>query len=454
MPAAGPFMAAITGLGILRNRVSIRMYPLRSTFPTSSGVRIPPSAVGSSVTSAPEQNARPEPVSTTTRTASSRSACLIASPSCLRVSAPIAFIFSGRFSWIKPTPSWTWSVTCCSTSVAISYLPVITPRNLRFRGDPDFYSPASCSVGHDSSSLEDAFSLFEECVHAFLLVLGREQEVEALALRGQALRQRRLERLEYRFLGHPQRERRFFGQLPGGPLRDFDRHLGRHDLVDETQLVGAPRRHRRARQHRLHGGVLSRRARPALRAAGARDDAEIDLRLSESRGVAGNDQVAHQRELAAAAQGVAVQRGDQRLAERGDACPPAGLVAAKLVDGGLVGHVADVRPGGEHLPPAREHHGTDSVVRVELDQCDIDLADEIRAEGVQDLRPVQRDGRDRGLDVNQDVLVSHRRLPPVIWFQARFVTPSGGSRTTSGSRSPTAATSAASTACRRRDSSG
>src|SRR5450759_4160104 len=117
IPTAGPFMAAITGLGMERKRVSIGMYSVRSTLPTSSGVRIPPSLWAISVTSAPEQNARPDPVRTTTRTASSRSTCLIASPSWRRVSAPIAFIFSGRFSWMTPTPSWTRTVTCCSTSV-------------------------------------------------------------------------------------------------------------------------------------------------------------------------------------------------------------------------------------------------------------------------------------------------------------------------------------------------
>src|SRR5450759_1250980 len=117
IPTAGPFMAAITGLGMVRRRVSIGMYSVRSTLPTSSGVRIPPSLWAISVTSAPEQNARPDPVRTTTRTASSRSTCLIASPSWRRVSAPIAFIFSGRFSWMTPTPSWTRNVTCCSNSV-------------------------------------------------------------------------------------------------------------------------------------------------------------------------------------------------------------------------------------------------------------------------------------------------------------------------------------------------
>src|SRR4029077_7461328 len=183
MPTAGPFIAAITGLGMVRRRVSIGMYSFRRTLPTSSGVLIWPSPT-ISVTSAPEQKARPDPVSTTTRTASSFSACLIASPSCFRVSVPIAFIFSGRLKRIHPMPPSASTFMCGSTSVAIS------------------------------ASFEHPPPFFQERVHALFLVLGREQEVKALALCGQALGQRRLECLEHRLLGHAQGERRFLRGLP------------------------------------------------------------------------------------------------------------------------------------------------------------------------------------------------------------------------------------------------
>src|SRR5216683_6098539 len=253
MPAAGPFIAAITGLGMVRRRTSMGMYSLRSTLPTSSGVRIPPSAVGSSVTSAPEQKARPAPVSTTTRTASSRSACLMASPSCLRVSAPMAFIFSGLLSWINPTPSWTWTMTCSSISVAIC-LP----------------------------SFEDCLPLLEKCAHAFLLVLGRKQEVEALALGDQALCQRRLERFQHRLLRHPKRERGLFRELACDSLGDLDGHFGRHHLVDDAELLGPCGRDWRPGEDGLHRRVLAGGSGPSLGAAGAWDDAQVDLRLPEA----------------------------------------------------------------------------------------------------------------------------------------------------------------------------
>src|SRR6202165_3778708 len=377
MPTAGPFIAAITGFGIVRRRIRIGMYSVRSTLPTSSGERMPaPAAI--SVTSAPDENARPEPVSTTTRTASSRSACLTASPSWRRVKAPIAFIFSGRLNWIQPIPPSTSRLTCCSTSVVIS------------------------------SSSEYALSFLEEGAHALLLVFGREQEVEALALRREAVRKRPLESLQHGFLRHPDRERRFLGDLAGHALRDLDRHLRGYDLVHDPELVRAQRGHRRSGQRYLHRGVLAGGTRPPLRSAGARDDAEVDLRLAETGVVPRDDQVAHQRHLAPAAQRVAVDRGDQRLAEPGERRPTSGLLANKLIDGRLLRPVADVGPRRAPLRPARQDHRPHAVVGIELGQRPSQLADQGGAQGVQDLGPVERHGRDRRLDLDEDVLVPHR----------------------------------------------
>ena len=64
----------------------------------------------------------------------------------------------------------------------------------------------------------------------------------------------------------------------------------------------------------------TKRVKP-LRAAGARHDAELDFRLAELGGVGGDDEVAHHRELAAAAQRKARHRGDHRLAAAATAVP-------------------------------------------------------------------------------------------------------------------------------------
>ena len=71
----------------------------------------------------------------------------------------------------------------------------------------------------------------------------------------------------------------------------------------------------RAGQHQVHRLGLADRARQALRAAGAGDDAELDLGLAELGAVGGDDEVAHHRQLAAAAEREAGDRGDHRLAD-------------------------------------------------------------------------------------------------------------------------------------------
>src|SRR3546814_4401886 len=56
--------------------------------------------------------------------------------------------------------------------------------------------------------------------------------------------------------------------------------------------------------------------REAKGAARRGEQPDLDLRRRELRGVGGDDQVAHQRELAAAAEGEAVDRADDRLRDR------------------------------------------------------------------------------------------------------------------------------------------
>ena len=93
----------------------------------------------------------------------------------------------------------------------------------------------------------------------------------------------------------------------------------------------------------------------ALRAAGAGDDAEQDLRLAEPGVVAGDAQVAAQRELAAATERVAGDRGDRRLGDAGHG-GERGLQRGRAVDHLLVGpggHLLDVGAGREHLRDRR-----------------------------------------------------------------------------------------------------
>ena len=57
-----------------------------------------------------------------------------------------------------------------------------------------------------------------------------------------------------------------------------------------------------AGERELHGARLADGLREALRSAAAGDDADVDLGLAEGRGGRGEDDVAHEGELAAAAE--------------------------------------------------------------------------------------------------------------------------------------------------------
>ena len=95
-----------------------------------------------------------------------------------------------------------------------------------------------------------------------------------------------------------------------------------------------------------------------LGAAEARHDAEVDLGLAELRGVGGDDEVAHHRELAAAAEAVAGDRGDDRLAAAHDRLGGAGeIVLDEHVDEALRRHLLDVGAGGEGLLRAGDDDG-------------------------------------------------------------------------------------------------
>src|SRR2546423_3506130 len=220
IPAATPLRAAITGLGMLRSPVRIRSYSPRISSTA-------PSRLANSRTSAPAQKARPVPVTTTTRASGLRSASRTAAARAARSSPLTAFIDSGRLSRIQSTrfSKLVWTVWVATASLIAS------------------------------SPLENRLALLQEGLHALLLVLGREQEVEVLPLHGQALGQRGLQRLVDRLLGQTRRDRCPRGNLPRHLLGDLDRDLGRDHAVDQAQLVGPPGGDRLAGEVHLHRDV-------------------------------------------------------------------------------------------------------------------------------------------------------------------------------------------------------
>ena len=137
-----------------------------------------------------------------------------------------------------------------------------------------------------------------------------------------------------------------------------------------------------------------------------RNDAQGDLRQAELGPVAGDAQVAGQGQLTAAAQGVAVHRGNghlphglqqlRRLVTQGRQ-PPPGL-------GRLLHHLGDVRPGGKGLVSRPDEQDHAHVVPVpHVLQGGDDLPVDLAVEGIAARRPVDGHHRNGAFYCQSDV---------------------------------------------------
>ena len=144
---------------------------------------------------------------------------------------------------------------------------------------------------------------------------------------------------------------------------------GRHDAGDEAGALGLRRVHHPPGEDQVHRLRLADGAGQALGAADARNDAELDLRLAELRGVGGDDDVALHGELAAAAERKARDRRNHRLAGMGEAVPGGGEVPHERVHVGLARHLLDVGAGGERLLRPGDDEAADPGVRLERIDC-------------------------------------------------------------------------------------
>ena len=91
--------------------------------------------------------------------------------------------------------------------------------------------------------------------------------------------------------------------------------------ADEAVASASRGADRPAGEDQLHRPGLADRPRQPLGPAGAGHDAELDLGLAELGVLAGDDQVAAHRQLAAAAEREAADRGDQRRPDRARSAP-------------------------------------------------------------------------------------------------------------------------------------
>src|SRR6478672_7698356 len=161
--------------------------------------------------------------------------------------------------------------------------------------------------------LEVRLALLEEGAHPLDAVLGGHRELVQAALVLQALAQPALVRGDHRLLGEANRDRGALGDPLGKVHRALEPVALRRHLVDEAVPLGLGGVHPPPGEYELHRPLLPEHTRQPLRSAAAGDDPERDLRLPELGGLGRDDQVTHQRELAAAAEREAGDRRSTRL---------------------------------------------------------------------------------------------------------------------------------------------
>ena len=179
--------------------------------------------------------------------------------------------------------------------------------------------------------------------------------------------------------------------------------VGRNDASHEPHPFGLFGVDHPPRQDHVHRLRFADEARQALGGAGARQDADGDLRLPEPGGLGREDEVAHQRQLAAAAERVARDGGDNRLAATGDALPRRRNEIGEIdVDERPVLHFLDVGASGKCLLVPGEHDRSNRIVGFEQVERRRQLAGQGVAQGIEDPRPVQGDHTHAAAHLDQD----------------------------------------------------
>ena len=183
--------------------------------------------------------------------------------------------------------------------------------------------------------------------------------------------------------------------------RPLPQALARDQLADEPEFERLPRRDRPSGPEDLPGGLHADEAGQPLGAAGARDDAQVRLRLHREHpeslpadpGVAGHGQ------LVAAADRHPVQGADDGLREARD--PVQHLVRGagqplpvfRAADPGQCPHVG-ARDERLH-PEAGDHHPEDPVVRLHVGEVGVQLPEDLLVQRAEHLGPADGQHRHR-----------------------------------------------------------
>ena len=211
-----------------------------------------------------------------------------------------------------------------------------------------------------------------------------------------------------------QRVRRARRELIGDLLHFALELIGRDDAVHDAELQRARRRDVVAEQAQLDRRSATREAQQPLRAAEARDHAEVDLGLAELRVLARDAQMTRHRQLHPAAEREAADRRDHRFPEPLDLAHHLLAEARELerLHRRQRRELGDVRARDERLAArAGQHDDAHRVVGLGRVERDMQLRDRLAVQSVELVGTVDRDAAHRAVVVDQQIAEGHGRNP-------------------------------------------
>ena len=186
--------------------------------------------------------------------------------------------------------------------------------------------------------------------------------------------------------------------------------VGGNHAVDQPDPPGLLGVDHAAGEQQLERPAAADQPREPDRAAVARTDPELDLGLSEARGLAGDADVAGHGQLAPAAQGEAVDRRHHRLPAllQPPHHPLARARARLAVRRALRSDLPDVRARDERLGPGTgEEHASDIALALDPAGGVVQLRDDRGVERVELVRPVHRDRGDAVREIEEQRGIGH-----------------------------------------------
>ena len=253
-------------------------------------------------------------------------------------------------------------------------------------------------------------AFFEEGGGAFGFVGGGAERAEEFGFAAESGFKGQVESFIDGAEGGGDGEGRIGGDLVGEGFGAGHEFGGGVNFVDEADAEGFLCRDDFAGEQQLERGAAAGEAGEALGAAVAGHQAELDFGLAEAGGVRGEAEGAGHGEFAAAAEGEAVDAGEDGLAtslnEAEDGLAAQGELLAG--DGAGGGDFADVGARGEGLAArASEEDDADGGVLGEAAHGVGKLGEERGVERIEHRGPIQGEGGNGRAQVKEDVDVIH-----------------------------------------------